>query len=87
MPTQSDTIVLLHQEHPEAWPVTDAERERWVGAAVRINASNRPAHPWAGREGRVVGVWRGLGFAGVWHVVLDGDGEQFGAFTGELDAL
>lgn len=76
---------LLHQEHPEAWSVTDEERERWVGADVRINSSNRSAHPWAGREGRVVGVWRGFGSAGVWHIMLD-DGEQFGAFTGELDA-
>lgn len=79
-------IELLHQEHPETWSVTPAEREKWVGARVRVNASNRPSHPFAGQEGKVVGLWRGLGFAGVWHVLTDG-GEQFGAFTGELDQL
>ena len=81
---RQDELELLHQEHPEAWSVTAEERARWIGARVRINASNRPEHPWAGREGKVVGVWRGLAFAGCWHVVLD-TGEQFGAFTGELD--
>jgi hypothetical protein len=77
---------LLHQEHREAWPVSDEERAHWVDARVRVNASNRPEHPFAGSTGVVVGVWRGLGFAGVWHVLTD-DGEQFGAFEGELDRL
>jgi hypothetical protein len=79
-----EETVLLHAEHPESWPVTDEERARWVGARVRVLATNRPEHPWAGAMGEVVGVWRGLGFAGVWHVLTD-DGDQFGAFTGELE--
>jgi len=75
----SATGGLLHAEHPEAWSVTDSERARWVGARVRVSEQ----HPLGPCAATVVGVWRGLGFGGKWHVLAD-DGQQFGAFTGDL---